>query len=208
MKKSLLLIAIIILALLVVGGCVSADVPGDVDDPAQNGENNSPGSDDPEDPFLALPATMELTVIREGTEEIFVANKTIAASGLAYYLFPEFTLGQDEGFDILMPTTESGYLPVSLTISNNGSELSLEEALDKAKSYYPGIEFTTESELWNLCGNMEQSAVAYGMLDNDWVICGALAGANGSISFWGQGNMETAEGLRVLLLTQISAINN
>ena len=53
---------------------------------------------------------------------------------------------------------------------------------------------------YELLGNLEEVKAAWGKLGDDWVIAGN-DGRKGSVSAWGQGAAETAEGLQVLLLS-------
>ena len=96
-------------------------------------------------------------------------------------------LTQDEGFDILIPKPDSGYLPVSMTISRNTEDLSVDEALEKAMSFYPNVSFEPTIFDYTLSGNIETVKCVWGKLDNDWVICVGMEGENGTVSAWGQG---------------------
>ena len=154
----------------------------------------------------ALPESIAVKVRREGTEEEITAYKTLGTGGVVIYLFPEFMLTQDEGFDIIIPKPDSGYLPVSLTIERNKKSLSPDEALERAKSFYPNVSFEETSFPYELLGNLEEVKAAWGKLGDDWVIAVGMTGEKGSVSAWGQGAAETAEGLQVLLLSQLSTI--
>lgn len=154
----------------------------------------------------ALPDSLTVNVRREGTEEEITAYKTEGTNGLTIYLFPEFMLTQDEGFDVLIPKPDSGYLPVSMTITRNDEDFSADEALEKAMSFYPNVSFEPTTFNYDLLGNMETVKIAWGRLDNDWVIAVGMEGQNGTVSAWGQGGAETSEGLQVLLLSQLSTI--
>lgn len=153
-----------------------------------------------------MPEEIAVNVRREGSEEEIVAHKISGSKGLIIYLFPEFMLTQDEGFDILIPKPDSGYLPVSMTISRNTEDLSVDEALEKAMSFYPNVSFEPTIFDYTLSGNMETVKCVWGKLDNDWVICVGMKGEKGTVSAWGQGGAETSEGLQVLVLSQISTI--
>jgi len=154
----------------------------------------------------ALPEEITVNVRREGSEEKIVAYKTNGSKGLIIYLFPEFMLTQDEGFDILIPKPDSGYLPVSMTISRNTEDLSVDEALKKAMNFYPNVSFEPATFDYTLSGNIDTVKCVWGKLDNDWVICVGMKGKNGTVSAWGQGGAETSEGLQVLVLAQLSTI--
>lgn len=195
MRKQILLIMMTLMLMLLLIACS----PANTDQPPV-------GEPDPQPP-LQQPESLELTINREGLEETFTAYAFSSESGLEYYLFPEFIVSTEGDIDILQPGSDTPYLPVQLMISNNGESLDLQQALELAKANYPDIEFVTDAELYQLDGNMSESIVSYGIEENEWVICGALAGEHGTVSFWGQGDMETAEGLRVLLLSQIGAIH-
>ena len=175
--------------------------------PLQNSPSTSPSAS----PFVpsptsALPDKVTVNVRREGSEEEIVAHKTNGSNGLTIYLFPKFMLTQDEGFDILIPKPDSGYLPVSMTISRNTEDLSVDEALERAMSFYPNVSFEPTIFDYTLSGNIETVKCVWGKLDNDWVICVGMEGENGTVSAWGQGGAETAEGLQVLVLSQLSTI--
>lgn len=182
--------------------------------PEQNGGNAGeqpqelPGEEEAETPQpeeQPLPESRLLTVIREGQSEQLAAQLTEGRSGLRYYLLPGFELGFDQGFDILMTSADSDYLPVSLTISNNSTETTAEQALELAQSYYPGVEFGKPYGI-DTDGGMREALYSGGQLDGDWVTCVGLAGASGTVSAWGQGGLETAEGLKVLLLAQLCSV--
>lgn len=203
MKKTLLVVIMMLILALVFVGCQA--VEPEVDPPEEPADEGNVVGEDPVDPLADLPASMELEVTREGLTESFVAHKTIAPSGLIFYLFPEFALTEEDDREVLAPTEESVYLPVSINISNNGAGLSLNEALEKAKANYPDAEFREDTAHLQLTGNMQNSLVVTALVGDNWVLCGAMESTYGTVSFWGEGNMETAEGLRALLLCQIAS---
>ena len=148
-----------------------------------------------------------LDITREGMTEQLDAFKTQTPSGLTMYLLPQFMLAEDEGFDILFPKPEENMTPVSLTISNNDQAISsAEAALEKAVEYYPDVEFGDVMSFDYLTGNMEEGIIVYGILNDSWVACIGMKGETGTISAWGQGDMETAEGSQVLLFNQLGTV--
>lgn len=185
---------------------VDAETPTDTNQPdIITGDDDSTPANNA-DGDGELPESVMLSVEREGQREEFEAFKTTTSSDLTMYLYPEFILTTDAGFDILIPSPDSVYLPVSLTIANNTDDLSLAQALDKAKEFYPGVEFGIETEMRDVTGNMTETTVVSGTLDGDWVVCVAMESDGGTVSAWGQGSLETAEGLLALLLTQLGTV--
>ena len=103
LKKTLAIVIIACLALTLLAGCVFK--PESTPPDASSSKTTSFGTG-------SFPLTKEITVVREGFEEVFTGTLAVSnAFGYAVYLLPDYELRESGEIDFIAPKHESQLLP-------------------------------------------------------------------------------------------------